>query len=48
MLTPLDLEAGIKNQKLTLAKDLENIISYRLFSYFETLEPINMDEVRPF
>ena len=38
MRTPNDLEAGVKDQSLTLEKDSEAIISYKLFSYFEALK----------
>ena len=37
MVTPLDVEAGVKGQIATLVKDSQEMTFYRLFSYFKFL-----------
>ena len=43
MMTQLNLEAEIKGQIRHLGKDLQGMISCKLFSNFEALEPIKCE-----
>ena len=40
MITPFDLEAGVKGQIPHLGKTSQAMIPYGLFSCFEVIEPI--------
>ena len=43
LMTQLNLDAGNQISNLTLAKDLQDMISYGLFSHFKALEPIKRE-----